>query len=312
MRPKEKIYRIDKSELEALQVVPESNSVMVRVPYYNRHQKTSSGLFIVGDEDYKPATHAERWGYVYKVCSKLFYDPPLINSMQWETEVEIQEGDEVWFNFNMALHAYTYICDNEIYKMLKYQDLYVARRGKEVIPLNGYVVLKEWKPPKKSVFLLEEKADKRFAVVEHYGSCNKEYSNSHYSDDIQLGVGDRVLLEEGTSLIPLEGGLHNTFRDDQVFIQQRKRILAVVDSDSNVVRVNSNTLAVKVKKSSLLKAGVVLMRDYKNYRIGEVKAAYCPDIPMGSTVVIPLVKGAELNDLEYITHEKILYYETSS
>jgi hypothetical protein len=314
MKPKVKLYKVSREELDSLLIPPSSNTVIVRIPYLNKDQTTESGILMVADEDYKPALHAERWGVVYKNCGELYYDDSDINSMMWKTENEIQEGDEVWFDFSKGLHADTYAVDGEWYKVLKYQHLHVAKRGDQVIPLNGYVLFKEVEENKDSDLLISTNIDTRFGVVVHAGSYNQEYANSVYTDDIKVDDGDHVLFEAGTQCFPLEAGLHNAFSKDKLVLQQRKRVVAVVSKDHKQTgKLHTKVIGVRVKEREKLTASeIMLIKDNYNYRVGVVEDSVHPYIPEGTVVVLPKKKGTIFNDLEYYTEDRILYYETSS
>ena len=313
MRPIEKTYKISKEELDALQLPLGTGAVMILIPYKNKDQKTKSGIYLVGDEDYKPAMHAERWGYVYKMSDSLHFDRTDMSSMQWVTEIETEIGDKVWFDFRAAMYAYTYECEGEWYKIMEYQNLYIAERGKETITLNGYILFSEYEEDLDSDILLTTNIDKKYGIAEYVGSYNQGYLSPFYDDNITVEKGDHVLFESGTSCFPLEAGLHNEFSDDKFVIQQRKRIIGVVDhKHENVLSLHDNVIGVEIKKTDLDRGEIKLLKDNKDHRIGHVKVSSHPNICEGDVVVLAKKGGTIFNGLEYLTEERVLYYETTS
>jgi len=314
MRPKTNLYKISRKELEALQIPSGTGLVLVHVPYKNAESRTRSGIYIVSDEDYKPALHAERWGYVYKISDSLYYNKFDTNSMPWKTEIEAVVGDKVWFDFRVGLYAYTYECEGEWYKMMEYQNLYVAKKEDgSVITLNGYVLFSEVEEDIDSDILLTTNIDKKYGLVEYVGSYNQEYTSPYYDDSITLEKGDMVLFEAQTSCFPLESGLHNEFSEKKHVLQHRKRVVAVVDIDpKKVLRMHDGVIGVKVKVRNLDEKEIKLLKDDKNHRIGVVEVSTHNNISKGDIVVLSKKKGTEFGGLEYVTEEKALYYETAS
>src|SRR6056297_1721467 len=124
MRPKTKTQKISRAELDKMQLPSGANMVLVHLPHQNKDTETESGILVVGDQDFKPAQHAERWGFVYRLPDKLVFDRNDPHSMQWKTEIECEEGDQVWFDYHAAMYAYTMECDGEWYKLINYTFLY--------------------------------------------------------------------------------------------------------------------------------------------------------------------------------------------
>jgi len=314
MRPKTNAHHITRDELESLQIPDGSNIVIIHVPHKNEDTKTDGGIYVVGDQDFKPHFHAERWGYVYKTCDSLFYDYSVMDSLPWGTEIEVEVGDKVWFDFREALYAYTYECEGEWYKILNYEFLRVAQQDDgTIVPLNGYILFEEYEEPKESTILLEDKKDDRYAVAKYVGRPNSEYSLRVYNDNIEVNDEDHVLFEDDTHCFPLESGLHNEFSDRKYVLQQRKRILGVVDEKhEKIIRHHEGMVGVEVKPYEEEVSGIKLLKDQKRYRVGVVKDSANKNIPSGSIVCVPKKKGTEFNELEYYTEDRILYYETTA
>jgi hypothetical protein len=311
MRPKTQKHKITQGELEALVLPP--NVVLIEITHRNDETTTKSGIYVVGDQDFQPHVHAERWGVVYKVCDKLVYGRGNMGSMPWKTGIEVSVGDTVWFDLREALYAPTYVVGDTWYKLLKYEFLYLAKKDDgRAIPLNGYVLFSEYEPQPDSPLLISTNIDTRYGIVQYVGEPNDEYIISVYSDDIEVEVGDHVLFEAGTSCFPLESGLHNHFSEDKYVLQHRRRIIAVVDeAHENIVRLHDDVIGVDAIEREKKRGNIVTLKDHKNFRHGVVKTSSCADIPEGSVVAIPKQSGTLFCGLEYFTTDRIIFYEPS-
>ena len=311
MRPKTDGHKITREELEAIQIPDGSNIVIVHIPHQNKDTKTDAGIYVAGDQDFKPNMHAERWGYIYKICSSLFYDYSVADSLPWRTEIEAEVGDKVWFDFREALYAYTYECDGDWYKILNYEFLHLVQQDDgTIVPLNGYILFEEYEKPKESELLLDNKKDSRFAIARYVGKPNGDYSLSVYDDEIEVYEGEHVLFEDNTNCFPLESGLHNEFSDKKYVLQQRKRIVAIVDEEhTKIIRHHNGVVGVSVKEYKDEVKGIKLLKDQKRYRVGIVEDSANDNIPLGSIMCVPKKAGTKFGELEYFTEDRILYYE---
>jgi len=235
------------------------NHVIVEIPYSTEGAKTKGGiivgfnkdiLYAEGDDAHN-ADLQEVWGIVYKCPEKLYYDEKDSESMPWETEMELWWGDRVWFGLIESANAQEILCEGKTYKILPYQDLYVAKRSfpgaeihhpnyfggtdpyYEVIPLNGYVLCQTTNLKKMSDLdvISEDKIDKSRAIVRFVGTPNKRYKTKGYSDIEDLQPGDEVMLEARTPLLFLERKKYMaSFAGDNLYIiLPRRKIIAVIN-----------------------------------------------------------------------------------
>jgi hypothetical protein len=253
MRPTTITHKVSRSELESLYIPVGSNLVLVHVPHQNKDTTTKSGLLVIGDMDFKPAEHAERWGYIYSLPKELVYNNISQDPMGWETTLECSVGDKVWFDYRAAMYAHTLECDGEWYKLLNYGSLYVVQDSQDrIIPLNGYLLLKKYVNESSGSIVVSAKVDDRFATVFKSGSKNARYRLDIWNDNIDVYDGDSVLFEAETVCFPLESELHRTFPEPDVFLQHRKRVLAVVTEDhSEVVRIHDGVVGVVERPAKL-------------------------------------------------------------
>ena len=308
MKPQAKIFRITKEELDSVQIPGEADIVIVHIPHLNEDTKTASGIFVVGDQDYKPALHAERWGYVYKTCTTAGHIAD--RTAEWETIVEVEVGDKVWFDFREALYAHTFLVDGEWYKVLNYKFLHMALRGEKVIPLNGYVMFKPFTPELEHELLVTTHKDDRLGIVAYTGRPNDAYDLDFYSDNIDIKEGDHVLFEESTACFPLESEMHSEFSKETYVLQQRKKIIAIVSEDhKEIIKLHKKVIGVKVREWKQETSGIKLLKNQNNNRIGVVGDSSHKEMKEGTVVVIPRKKGTIFNELEYYTEDRIIYYE---
>lgn len=222
------------------------NQVLVETLTRNLDKKTKSGILVVSDGDFRPAMHTDRVSMVIKCPSRLYFSRTPYNrrgnsteTMEWKTDMELEEGDLVWHDF-MAVHNCPVITvsnkPGKEYKLINYSDIYVARRGKKVILLNGYVLCE---PVKEVLGALDYREDRESFIlgkVAYAGKPNQEYRSLKYSDARDVRQGDiiirrRITRREGEDdRIFLEDPLHATFNGGKrYFIVQRKDILGKIE-----------------------------------------------------------------------------------
>lgn len=238
------------------------NYVLVK-PDKDHTKDYKTGMYI--SDHYDPARHWSVSGTVIQIPQRLVYlgdelqalkslgkltgaylhyaQQHRMMSMDFDTEIEVQVGDKVYFNYS------NHIAGSEEKKefnsptgekliLMPYDSLYVAVRGDECIPLNGYIYVKPlrysiedlqnmrktahgWKkPPKKGDIR------KGWGVVEMVGSPNKgylDYPDAIDSTDIRAG---QTVLFRKTLSFDMEWSYHKTLFQDTIYRMQRKDILA--------------------------------------------------------------------------------------
>lgn len=125
---------LTKEELERAEIP--LNHVLIRIDRRAEGLKTNAGIVIGYNEDTvyaegddsHSANLAENIGYVTKVPKALYFNPDDPKSMDWDTDMELQVGDQVWFSLIEAKNSVQLICEDVLYKSCPYQDIYVAKR----------------------------------------------------------------------------------------------------------------------------------------------------------------------------------------
>jgi len=113
---------------ELLDFKPMNNYVLLK-----SIQRTDRISFLDGeiyvDTTYKPEHHAQVIHKVVATPLNLVYsDNPAIESMEWETEMRLKQGDVVWINYLAALQAVKFDCEGQEYFLIPYEKVYMAIR----------------------------------------------------------------------------------------------------------------------------------------------------------------------------------------
>jgi group I intron endonuclease len=219
------------------------NHVLIETEVNWHDKKTKKGIVVGFNEDVLYAegegSHVADltipYGVVKKIPKILYFNPTDPKSMDWETEIEIFPNDVVWFGILESRNAVCVLCESKLYRIIPYQDLYVARHGGfngEAIPLNGYVLLEPRFCPVLSDLdhFSGETIDTTRGVIKFIGTPPKGYIRDNYSHILDLRVGDEVLFDKKTPLFMLERSraLCCFSGDEQFWVVARRRIALIL------------------------------------------------------------------------------------
>lgn len=243
---------LTEEEFEKIEVNPYNNLVYVEL-IRQGEKKTSSGIIYGFNEDVQYAEGNENhiadvadvYGKVYKRPEKYYYKKNCSFSPSWRTTIEIEVGDLVWFNPLIAVNCTEIHVNQRTYKLIPYDDLFVAKRTvrkqgltmghglmiDQIICLNGYCIVEKVK--QKSLGSLDvlsnTKTDETRGIIKYCGSCNTEYDNPRWVDIEDLKEGDEVLFMKGHQPIPLERKSYNaTFDDGKLYYAVQRRFITMV------------------------------------------------------------------------------------
>ena len=217
----------------------------MRRVFDNLEDTTEHGIIKAVDPSFRPNVHADRISEVVMVPEGLYYYPGLYKhkkateSIDWDTDMELLPGDIVWHNFMELTDTYNIKVrdDKALYKLLRYEDIYLAKRGEELIMLNGYCLCEEVLRERLSEFdVLDRDIDKNIGRVVLVGKRNRSYRvRSGIRDldgDDMLKVGDIIVKRRPDVHIRLEEDVHARFplgEKKMYFIIQRRDIFATID-----------------------------------------------------------------------------------
>jgi len=118
----------------------------------------------------------------------------MAHSMRWKTDIELKVGDTVWMN-HLTVQDYQFQYNGKEYKIVKYEDIVCAKRGEEVIMINGYILCKPIIEKKKALLYEREERIVEQAEVEYLGKPISEYQDPKRTD-YKLQVGDRIIFDK--------------------------------------------------------------------------------------------------------------------
>jgi len=198
---------------------PISNYVLVGNP--TKTDTLKSGLYI--DTTYKPEHHVE-------IINEVIAVPERLKFTDWETEMELKVGDQVWVNYLAIMKGEKIMVGDQTYTLVPYEKIILAKRGEDIVMLNGYVLIEpvlEDAPESEIITLLKNtKQAAMRGYVRYMGTPNKRYSDELHTDEIGIKIGDMVGLRHGYHP-KLESPYHQVIGD--YYVVQRRNIVAAFD-----------------------------------------------------------------------------------
>ena len=220
------------------------NHILVKLDVINKNKRTASGIWLASgrpDErlDSTDIYHQiDRVGTV-KMVSDVIFDINNDEGIDFDTEMELNIGDHVWIRQVEANAAIRLLYKGEKYKIVRYDALTVAKRGKKVIPLNGNILMTEVFAPPSKWILMNQIPLAGQGKIKYIGTPNKDYKFNYAKkmsgvvkigdtkDDFDAKVGQKVEYEllPGMKLdLYLESDLFGIF-GEKIKICQRKDII---------------------------------------------------------------------------------------
>lgn len=229
------------------------NTVLIR-PLRSNDQILIDGdkaLYI--DTSFEKMFHAPVVGVVAAVPSQLYFKKGKMphNSLDWETEMELEVGDIVNYHFldiRTAIEQDDYVlCDGKIYYPIRYDRIFCAKRKLpkgnititaggnfvtgddgiyKVVMLNGYILASPVEKKIETQLMIPDsmkgKHDARYGIVRFSGSCNKRYRNFYPPDDPRIENGMLIILDHVCD-IKLEYDLHASFDGSATYFRVERR-----------------------------------------------------------------------------------------
>lgn len=237
------MIKIKKHEILGMRLM--DNKILVKPNREMDELLLTEGNKIYIDPSFAQEKHVPTSGEVINVCKKL-------NDFQmhWKTSIEVKSGDLVFYSFEAAYDCLNdtgkiFVDENNTkYFLLDYFDLFVAKRGEEIIPVNGYVLCEPVEEELTSKiqlpeFLKRTRSDK-FGRVVYLGARNTEYYLGNGKKEVrhdlkdchEIAVGDVVLFDKNCDL-PVEYDLHQSLagRNKTFYRMHRCYIKAIVQKD---------------------------------------------------------------------------------
>lgn len=199
--------------------------------------KSDNEIFIgnkkfILDNEYLELQNVTVVGKVLAVPDELIYDRmDYPHSMEWDTPMELKVGDTVWCTY-MSIKNSMNGDDPKLINgnpVIPYQSCIVAKRGNEVICLNGYLLVS---PIKRDSFhgllpsYISDNPNLNVGYIHHIGTHNKDYFDNSFDDNIFV-EGDMICFENVNNL-PLEYETQRFFSDKELFRMQRRDIVCKI------------------------------------------------------------------------------------
>lgn len=199
--------------------------------------KPKSDTYIIksGDRGFYINTHYDREkhaateGEVISFPKSTYYNrDDKLYSMPWNTEMEIQAGDSVFFYYlaymNALDHDRAFVYNKELYVFINYEYIYVKKNKSGITPLNGQLIVSPYINDGKYDFI--KKHNLAIGKVEFVGSKNKGYIDQYQDvEDIDnIQEGDLIVFDVACD-IPLQHNLHNSLKGDNDYFRMERRLV---------------------------------------------------------------------------------------
>lgn len=230
------------------------NTVMVKFDRENNEVLFESGQKLFISTGWEPLKHAVTTGVVTHVPSKLIFNRKHPNSVQYDVDMELKVGDRVIFDFKVEEAIKKIAQPIEGSYPLRYDDIYVAIREGEIIPVNGIVIVEacdatqedDVKHAMKHLHLpdtvLKEKSEVLGKVLYMGSPCRGFlHAPSELTEEYDdINIGDIITFHPSYA-IELQYSLHQVIgRGKTIYRMRRKDIFGVMEP--NEQHVNSNIL----------------------------------------------------------------------
>ena len=220
-----------------------TNQVLIRLDRRQDQYKMKKGGHLYIDNTFDPERHAPITGHIVSLCERLFFSQkkPSSQSLQWDTDIELEVGDYIVSYYLAAHNAGTLndgrmmVVGDHTYLILRYDQIFAARREGKLITCNGWNLLTPVidKNPNKGLWKGGEKTSKKVARMAYRAIPNRAYWEPWIRDDQEMpqyvNPGELVLVRRNT-LLPLEYAYHTSLDGDKVYYRvQWNNIYATCD-----------------------------------------------------------------------------------
>jgi co-chaperonin GroES (HSP10) len=218
---------------------PINNMVAIR-PFPSDEIRLKTGEKLYLDIQFEEYLNARTAGEVVAVPEKLVYntDPESFNSLDWLTDMELQVGDVIIYNYlavKNAMHMKHFVDANTV--CIPYDKIYVAIRNGEVIPINGNILVQPEDEWYETTMIVPDNAidkSKQIGKVIYAGVPNRQYRSHAINFGIKSGdepvkVGDRILFNWNDA-IPIQPNaeLRGEITRELLYRMQHKDVHAIV------------------------------------------------------------------------------------
>jgi len=223
--------RVDKAMIYEMTLSAYSKMVLLKIPNFEQERKTKAGIILdinpdtqyLDGEGSHMADVARVIGIVEKVPPGLLPDGDILS---WETTMDLEVGDTVWFDYMDGLHATSFIVDDDEYRLIAYASCYMAIRDSQMknpICLNGYCLFEEVLLPDDG-YSPHRKVDESKGKIYAVGNPVL-HTLDYWTELIDVEEGDIVVFRKKFPKVFLERQKHFQQLDKKLFRGQRKDII---------------------------------------------------------------------------------------
>ena len=210
---------------------------MLFEPYWDHHYIELGEGKIKIDPTYERGHHQPVRGKVVAVPHRLRYGDSVM--LDWDTDMELQVGDEIVVNYNEihnALRSFRrsyFILNGKRIIAVRYDKINAGKRDGKIIPVNGYVYVEPIPPtaldPLENPYLKQNARDRVWGVVRYVGKRNRAYFHTdEYKDDFDPPVGGVIGMMPHADLF-CESPDHPIFFDGKMMVKiQRPYITSLL------------------------------------------------------------------------------------
>lgn len=218
------------------------NYVLIEPSRGNDEIILPSGLKLYIDITFEKEKHAVTTGTIIKTPKYLVFNRKRAAvSVEFDVDMTLLPGDKVFFHYlvseNCIKDGRYYEVDGRIYFMVKYDRIFCAKRGDEVVMVNGWVLVE---PVEEDVYktnlilpeYLKKQVSQKEGIVKYVGPAVRSYffEPEIVENDKDAKPGDRILFSPNSD-IPLEYDLHASFEGKKKYFRmQRKDIFGVLET----------------------------------------------------------------------------------
>jgi len=219
------------------------NNLMVRFDRDNDELLLSNGQKLHLATGWEPQMHAVTSGVVTHVPEKIIFDrKDHRRSVMYDTDLEIQVGDRIIFDFKVEEHVRKVAPIDGAYP-LRYDDVYVVIRGEQIIPVNGIILVEACDTTveedvqrvlQAGVHLPEtvtKEKSERYGIVRHIGTPLRGYLQAPEElDELSdvVNVGDKIVFHP-VYAVELQYSLHQIIEKGKtLYRMRRKDVFAVL------------------------------------------------------------------------------------
>lgn len=223
---------IEPYELDSIDNIEMKNSLVLVEVEPEKVKKTVGGILVEGAETHNWAGHSIREGVVVKVPDRIVCIEGNENTMQWECDIEIEEGDSVWFDVKESRNAWQFEYQGRQFKSIRYDGIILKRDKKNrVVMCNGNILLRKVNKSE-SDLAPTAKQDKTRGIIHAIGKPVIRWRIEENSGELrtdtgyeELETGQEVYIKKPQYIWDLEDYAHAVFDNREIYMVAKRHMI---------------------------------------------------------------------------------------